>query len=265
MCIMSVAEQRGLLDRLTRRRALSVSSTRLFARREGDHQFLVYQMAIDAPSELAMVLPLPVSKIADDAIAFLDLSAVPTLFTQLAACFEAPVSRGGIQAMEELAAVPQTLVVHSVGSFEASWVPTLADMNRLDPRFRLADAVWRDLPQFADHGFAVFKLKAGAHTIHPMAMKFPTKDPALYFPTVHVHDGAVHRKAHFDHELYFQCEGPPRLEAPGGATQPIETAYHEARSRVNVGETRDAVAADLPLYRVELRGTFANADTRVRV
>lgn len=262
---MSMEEQRGVLDRLMRRRQLSVRSTRLFARREGGDQFLVYQMAIDAPAELAMVLPLPVAKVAEDAIEFVDLSEVPQLFDRLRDCFEQPAPRGAMLGLEQVAAMPQALVVHSVGSFEASWVPTLGDMSRLDPRFRLADEVWRDLPQFADFGFAVFKLKAGAHTIHPMAMKFPTKDPALYFPTVHVHDGKVHRKAEFDHELYFQCEGQPVLDAPGGATRPIETAYYVPRARLEVDQTRGAVEGDKTLYRVELRGTFANTDTRVRV
>lgn len=262
MCIMSVAEQRGLLEKLRRRRALSVSSTRLFARREGDEQFLVYQMAIDAPAELAMVLPLPVSKVAEDAIEFLDLSAIPDLFDRLLACFERPAMRG---ELGESLALSAKLVVHKVGSFEASWVPTLADMTRLDERFRLSDQVWRDLPQFADYGFAVFKLAPGAHTIHPMAMKFPTKDPAVYFPTVHVHDGKVHRKADFDHELYFQCEGRPELDAPGGVTPAIESAYHMPGHELAVDKTRRSVAPDMTLYRVELRGTLANADTRVRI
>lgn len=258
-------EQRGLLARLMRRRELSVSSTRLFARREGGDQFLVYQMAIDAAADVAMVLPLPVATVAEDAIEFLDLSDIPLLFDRLHDCFEEPVSRGEFLDLEHVAAMPQSLVVHSVGSFEASWVPTLGDMNRLDARFRLSDEVWRSLPQFADYGFAVFKLKAGAHTIHPMAMRFPTKDPALYFPTVHVHDGKVHKKAAFDHELYFQCEGPPVLDAPGGgATPQIQTAYYVPRARLDVGDTRGAVAGDDTLYRVELRGAFANADTRVR-
>lgn len=265
MCIMSVAEERSWFDRLRRRRELSVSSTRLFARREGDAQFLVYQMAIDAPADLAMVLPLPVSKVAEDAIEFLDLSAIPLLFEQLHACFAEPVSRGELLDLEEVAAMPQALVVHSVGSFEASWVPTLADMTRLDARFRLADDVWGDLPQFSDYGFAVFKLKAGAHTIHPMAMKFPTKDAALYFPTVHVHDGKVHEQAGFDHELYFQCEGKPLLEAPGGASKQIETAFHMPEERIVIGDTRGAVAHGMTLYRVELRGKLPNADTRVRI
>src|ERR1043166_4477512 len=142
MCIMSLAQAEVVAENKRRRAAISVSSTRLFARLDGADQYLVYQMAIDAPAELVMVLPLPVAKIAEDAIEFIDLSAIPKLFDALNACFEPPMSRG-IERSATLA-LPQTLTVHRVGSFEASWVPTLADMNRLDPRFRLDDQVWRD-------------------------------------------------------------------------------------------------------------------------
>jgi len=37
--------------------------------------------------------------------------------------------------------------------------------------FRLDDDVWATLPHYRDHGFAVFKLKAGDQKIHPMAFR----------------------------------------------------------------------------------------------
>jgi hypothetical protein len=38
-----------------------------------------------------------------------------------------------------------------------------------------------------------------------MAFSFPRRDTkALFFPTVHIHDGKVHAKAGFDHALYCQ-------------------------------------------------------------
>jgi hypothetical protein len=261
--MMSLADHQARHERIAATRALSVKSTRLFARRQRDEQYLVYQMAIDAPVEVAMILPLPVSVVADDAIEFLDLSALPQFFDRLHTCFDEPVSRGGFRGAPQALSAPK-LVVHNVGSFEASWVPTLADMDRLDERFRLADKVWRDLPQFADYGFAVFKLKAGAHTIHPMAMRFPTKDPALYFPTVHVHDGEVHREAAFDHELYFQCDNLVGVDAPRGATPAIESG-DRPEHHLDVDKTRGAVVRNTMLHRVQLRGTFANTDTRVRI
>ena len=47
----------------------------------------------------------------------------------------------------------------------------------------------------------MFQLAVTANTlaeIHPMAFEFPTRHPdKLFFPTNHVHDGALHDKAVF--------------------------------------------------------------------
>jgi hypothetical protein len=159
MCIMSLAAQQARSERIEATRALSVKSTRLFARRDRDDQYLVYQMAIDAPVEVAMVLPLPVSVVADDAIEFLDLSAIPQLFERLHSCFDEDLSRG-FRAVPRALAAPK-LVVHNVGSFEASWVPTLADMNRLDERFRGVQAQSRG-PYDPSDGHEVSDERSGA-------------------------------------------------------------------------------------------------------
>jgi len=99
-----------------------------------------------------------------------------------------------------------TLQVHEVGSFEASFVPTLNDFDRLDSRFRLPEQIWHQLPIYEDYAFAVFKLKPGAKQIHPMAFEFPRRNiDQMFFPTVHIHDGKVDVKAHFDHSLYCQA------------------------------------------------------------
>lgn len=88
------------------------------------------------------------------------------------------------------------LRVHEVGSFEASFVPSLADFSRLDARFRLPDGLWEGLPIYADYGFAVFKLKAGERKVHPMAFEFASRDRRqLFFPTVHIHDGQIAERA----------------------------------------------------------------------
>jgi hypothetical protein len=264
MCIMSLAAAKAAEDRKGRRAEISVSSTRLFARLDGGEQYLAYQMAIDAPAELVMVLPLPVAKIAEDAIEFIDLSAIPKLFDRLNACFEPPPTLGRSRSVAHV--VPQSLKVHRIGSFEASWVPTLADMNRLDPRFRLDDQVWRELPQFADYGFAVFQLQPGAHTIHPMAMKFPTREAGtLFFPTVHVHDGTVHREADFDHELYFQAPSGPRADLPAGPAALVRTAYTRPEDKLDIEHTRGVITRNMELHRVALRGSRANADTRIEL
>lgn len=195
---------------------------------------LVYGMTFDASEDLAMILPIPVpAGSPEDAVRFIDLSACPTFFDDLSELFPVvhPPSYGGPGAVR---AAPESanLVVHDVGEFEASFVPTPRDFERLDSRFRLPGEVWDALPEYADWGFCVFKLRspsrgglfglfksskaraagAGGRTHHPMAFDFPRRDKgALFFPTVHVHDGLVHPTAHFDHELFCQVE--PELES----------------------------------------------------
>lgn len=184
-----------------------VRKTRIFARRaDGARQYLAYSMAYSALSELAMILPLPTPPSSpEDAMRFIDLSGYEEFFDDL--------ERGFLQPPPEptLGLAERSLEVHDVGSFEASFVPTLADFTRLDERFRLGGDVWAQLPGYADYGFAVFRLKAGARSVHPMAFEFPTRAPAeLFFPTVHVHDGKVHPTAQFEHILYCQSASPFR-------------------------------------------------------
>lgn len=157
------------------------------------------------------------------------------------------------------AAAPQ-LVVHEVGDYEASFVPAVADFGRLDPRFRMPPGVWDALPQYADWGFAVFKLKdlAKATTgadVHPMAFELPRRDPSrLFFPTVHVHDGRVHPMAVFDHTLYCQTAHPPRgWTASLGAMGAF----------VDADRARGVVVAGAPGWALAMRGQRPNEDTYV--
>ena len=194
-----------------------VSETRIFARSApAGRQFLVYSMNVSLAEDLAMVLPLPVPPGApEDAVRFIDLSAYPQFFDDLGKGFPEvflPARKGG--GFAQRSADRPRLRVHPVGEFEASFVPTIRDFDRLDPRFQLPASVWDALPEVRDHGFAVFKLRRPRglfgwfrrlRTIHPMAMEFPRRDPgSLFFPTLHVHDGAVHEHADFDHSLYCQ-------------------------------------------------------------
>lgn len=68
-------------------------------------------------------------------------------------------------------------------------MPTHKDFARLDPRFQLPVGFWDALPQYADYGFAAFRLKSEAESrqhFHPMALEFPRRSAAQrFFPTVH--------------------------------------------------------------------------------
>jgi hypothetical protein len=237
----------------------SVNRTRIFARHTGDgRQHLVYSMAYAAPRDLAMILPLPTPPTApEDAVTFIDLSNYPELFTDLQRCF--PVTRGQA-AQANVAPSAPMLTVYAVGSFEASFVPTQADFARLDPRFRLADELWRSLPIYDDFGFAIFKLKPGVKEIHPMAFTFPLRDPdRLFFPTVHVHHDIVESIADFDHVLYWQAERPLRLAAPFDFRH-TEQAPRPVEQVVDLARTQGVVASGAALHRLLLIDAYPNAD-----
>src|SRR5262245_50065328 len=188
-----------------------VADTNIFARGSADgRQFLVYSMRFAAVQDLAMILPIPTPPNSpENAVRFINLEKYPDLFDDLRAGFPVPRSKNGAKSDKD-DAPPKKLAVVEVGSFVASFVPTVKDFARLDAQFRLPDGVWDKLPQYKEFGFAVFKLKKpekGTQKVHPMAFEFPRalKD-VLLFPTVHIHDGTVPAKAGFDHALFCQVE-----------------------------------------------------------
>jgi hypothetical protein len=237
-----------------------VSATRIFGRISGQLQYLTYEMRLVAETEVAMILPLPIRAGGSMPVTFIDLSDYPDFFTDLERCFPRPVTRsldlGG--AVAGAGSIP----VHRVGAFDASFVPSLAEFGRLDPRFRLSDEVWRKLP-YSDFGFAVFQLRPGDSRVHPMALSFTTRHPsAVFFPTAHVHDGAVHSIARFDHSLYVQGA----LESADwkrGSVLPGDVM--DFGNRVIADRTRGIVEASSPVFGRELSGALPNGDTWVAV
>jgi hypothetical protein len=251
-----------------------VADTHIFGRRDGPLQVLVYSMSLSARSEVAMILPLPVRwGCGEDEVEFISLERCSDFFDWVDRPFR-HIAASAARAF----ALPR-LRVHTVGLFEASFVPTAADFSRLDPRFRLPERVWHELPLYRDYGFAVFKLRAGARQrIHPMALRFPTRDPGrLFFPTVHVHDGRVRSRADFDHALYFQRESdramraniarmrrrPTRLLPVEVSGAPAENlGFYTALGPVKMSDrTAGLVKDDWHLFKTTLRGQLANEDT----
>lgn len=236
-----------------------VEGTNIFVRKTSPtRQALVYSMTYQANAELAMILPLPKSLGAgEDAVTFIDLSSYPFFFKDMARGFEEPRPRS-ISAEGAKGLAAPTLKVHDVGSFEASWVPALSDFIRLDGRFRLPEKVWGQLPQYADYGFAVFKLKAGEKTIHPMALEFKTREPnRLFFPTVHVHNGSVEPKALFHHSLYCQSK------SPGASWQTSATTRGEpllACNFIDVGKAKDLLLPNQVVFKRSVVGRRPNKD-----
>ena len=88
------------------------------------------------------------------------------------------------------------------------------------------------------------------------AFTFPhAKGAKLFLPTVHVHDGEVHKTAEFDHELYLQ---------PKNASQMLPAGWQESMQPaglfLKIKETGGLISADLHCYRMKLRGKLTNAD-----
>ena len=222
---------------------------------------MVYSMTLKAKKDLAMVLPLPVKFGTDErGVSFIDLSGYAEFFDDLLKGFPVIVWAGESRSASTFTnSLPAKLEVVKVGSFEASFVPTIKDFSRLDERFRISDSAWKQLPDYQDFGFAVFKLKAGESKIHPMAFSFPRKDPkTLFFPTVHIHDGKVHSRAKFDHALYCQ---PSELERP--TIHDWQESDSDARRFMKVDKTKGLILGDQHCYQKKLHGMLPNRDTLV--
>lgn len=193
------------------RKVQSVSDTSIFARfAERGQQYLVYSMKLKTDQALAMILPIPVKTgTAEDDVKFVSLEKYPDFFTDMNRGFPAPPAARSKSGGGGFGGAPPepALKVVDVGSYEASFVPSVEDFKRLDERFRLPDGTWDKLPTYKKYGFAVFKLKEGEQKVHPMAFQFPTRGRRLFFPTVHIHDGNIHKEADFDHQLYCQLTG----------------------------------------------------------
>jgi hypothetical protein len=242
-----------------------VNTTRIFARADKDDgQFLVYSMRFESKKEVAMVLPLPVKAGAGEkAVSFINLKDYQDFFEDLEKGFPVlpPVLFKGSRGIDLQTNAAAVLEVFQVGDFEASFVPTMKDFERLDERFRLPPGTWQKLPGYKDYGFAVFKLKRGKSKVHPMAFSFPRRDAkSLFFPTVHIHDGKVHAQAHFDHALYCQPSGNAQLRLD----QWRESVTH-ARNFMKLDKAAGLLEPNQHCYRKELSGDLPNRDTLIEI
>ena len=245
----------------------SVTSTRIFGRLTGvGTQFIAYQMKYRSDALNAMILPLPtVKKPGEDAVRFVDLSGYDRFFADLDRGFmHRPKSRSlFLPAINS--AIDRPLKVHKVGNFDASFVPTMKDFDRLDPRFTISKDVWAQLPEYQDWGFAVFQLHELAGEPHAMAFEFQTRQKeTVFFPTVHIHDGKVHGEEEFDHTLYTQHAGLDAIAGeasfrPDPGTKMMRSTG-PASKFVKTEKTQGLVDGDLLVHRRQMKGTFTNND-----
>ncbi len=241
-----------------------VADTKLFARNAGrGRQYLVYEMQFESAADVAMILPLPVpTKSMEGDVRFPNLADYPTFFRDLESGFPKPRAKSegfGVGSGSFGGGKPKLTVV-KVGEFEASFVPTVNDFDRLDERFKLPSEIWlKELPQHRDWGFAVFKLKADSRQVHPMAFEFPRRKPdQLFFPTVHIHDGKVHDTAEYDHALYFQVTEQQPSKFFGWRESP-----RPAANFMKVAKSQSVISGTTHVHRFEIKGEQKNRDILV--
>ena len=229
-----------------------VGGTNLFARKDGNKQFLVYSMDVSAKDSVAMILPIPVSSQAEDAVKFINLEGYEDFFKDMAKAF-VEVTKSASRGAACFGIHP--LQVHEVGAFVASFVPKRQDFLRLDQRFRLSNEQWSKLPDYSGYGYAVFQLKDLNYgkTIHPMAFEFPSSIEEIYFPTVHLHDGEFHAMEKFDHNIYWQGSEYANPEKRGN---------HFVEHYVNLEKTKGIVVPGR-VYKNKMHGMFPNKDVLI--
>jgi hypothetical protein len=246
----------------------SVSRTRIFGRlTKQKSQFVAYQMRYASKLTNAMILPVPIQANAKKRpIRFIDLSAYPAFFRHLERGFPKPKS---IIESRTVESAPQhdSLRVHKVGQFEASFVPTINHFQKLDPRFSISKSIWSKVPDYSDYGFVVFQLHELSGEPHPMAFEFNTRlTDTIFLPTIHIHDGEVHRLEKFDHTMYVQNSD---LDLAAGDYQGHKLwdlksgwarSYSSAEKFIDVKRANDLIAGDLKVHRKNMKGTFANED-----
>jgi MYXO-CTERM domain-containing protein len=256
-----------------------VYGTKIFARFSAPgKQMLAYQMRYESQALTAMILPLPTKlektgKASETAVRFLNLKECGDFFEKLHSAFPEPerfsLSRGKSASLPAVEAAA-VLEVHEVGDFIASFIPSVDDFTRVDARFAISKQVWAAIPEYKDYGFAVFQLKDLKGSPHPIAFEFDTRTTAsLFFPTVHIHDGAVHKSEAFEHMLYAQdasfdgamgsYAGPSSIDRGTGLVR----SKTLASSVMDASRTRGLLDPTLHLHRKELIGTLPNVDTLV--
>lgn len=223
---------------------VQAANTRIFARAaDNGKQFLVYQMEYTTDKDAALILPLPTPPdSAADAVRFIDLSAYPEFFEDIDKGF--PYTRNlGVPGAPKSKHPPAT------GEYDAAFIPSQKEFAQLEESFRIPQEAWDQLAEYHDFGFAVIKLRADAHTVHPIALEFPMRSPQLlYFPTIHIHDGTVAGEANFDHDLFCQ--------AKAGWLR----SYDVAGSFIDMERAQGVVDSGERVSRMTVQGMHPNSD-----
>jgi hypothetical protein len=181
----------------------SVAKTRILVApcADGKRQLTVYCNKVTMKQEGGvMILPFPTSE-----CRFVDLSAYPTLFKDLHAMM--PIALGFNRKLKgESEGARPTLEVFDVGSYKASVVPAVADLERLDAStFHVDQTVCEFLSRNYPKGFSFVVCQLDVKKeYHPFGYQHGAMARSrLFVPTMHYHQqqqGDIH--SDWDHDIY---------------------------------------------------------------
>ena len=249
-----------------------VTNTNLFARlTKSGTQMLAYQMEYSSEELNAMILPIPAKIPArEKAVRFVSLKEYGDFFEDLDRGFPSITPQAASRSLGavESKAAPGNLVVHEVGDFVASFVPSMKDFSRLDQQFVIPKSSWDKIPVYNDYGFLVFQLKNLSGRPHPMAFEFESRlKDKIFFPTVHIHDGEVHQREKFDHTLYLQNDRFDEVCSKRYSNSHVkDKKTQQTRSKsvakdfVDIDKAAGLVKPDLLVHRRRMIGRFENKD-----
>lgn len=239
-----------------------VSNTRIYARESpragGRHQFLVYQMVAQASQDLAMILPLPVpTGTRESEVHFLAMDHWPQLFEHFNQLFPSLSMslKFSLFAPFMKRAEGAYLRRVEVGDYEASFVPTLAHFDQLDPWYCLPPETWNQLPRYADYGFAVLQTQ----TRHPLRPSHGLRiSTPRYGPTLLSHRAHPRRPGAFRSRLQTD------LRPPGWKTGFWHPYDHPSICALEPHE-RPFLDLMRSLHRTRLTGVLPNEDTWLKL
>ncbi len=188
----------------------SVSNTQIYISSSKDRtrQIVIYTNKVDSPLENAMILPVPNPL----SVELLNFSHYKDIFEDCNKCFrfldDSYNDSHNTRALYASASLPSRppLPVYTVGSYQASIVPSFADFDRLNLKIlRVNPEVFKLLKDTYDSsfGFIVCQLRTGSHQYHPFAYTHDIHSSRLLFtPTLHYHLGESSVTADWDHIIY---------------------------------------------------------------
>lgn len=125
---------------------------------------------------------------------------------------------------------------------------------------RPASAILEKCPEYAEYGFAVFRLPKGVHRIGPIGLNFPRRNPKeLFFPTKHSVGEDAPERISVEYRLLTQSGNLPM-----GDGEQWKESKRPAGFYVRARQLPEAILnLENHYYQKKLTGQHANVDTRL--